>query len=182
MLERFFPGRSRRAADRRYEQDLVERLTELAREAVVLAQEEARHLNHNYTCTEHLLLGLLRDDEGVASRVLASSNVAIDDVREQVEGIVGRDEGETSGPVPFPLTPRSKKILEMAQLESRQLGHGHVGTEHLLLGLLREDNGVAARALSGLGVDREEARLETLHALGLNPKRGDGTGGDPQGP
>ena len=180
MLERFLPRRSRRGAERRHEQDLVERLTEPAREAVVLAQEEARHLNHTYTGTEHLLLGLLRDDEGVASRVLASSNVAIDDVREQVEGIVDCDEGETSGPVPFPLTPRSKKILEMAQLESRQLGHGHVGTEHLLLGLLQEPQGVASQILSSLGVDREEARLETLRVFGIDPE-GDGSSRDPQG-
>ena len=129
---------------------MFERFTERARKVVVLAQEEARHFNHNYIGTEHLLLGLLREDEGVAARALTSLNVTLDEVREQVESIVGYGEEGTGGQAPF--TPRSKKVLELALREALQLGHNYIGTEHILLGLVRESEGVAARVLSNLDV------------------------------
>src|SRR5919202_1138059 len=143
---------------------MFERFTERARKVVVLAQEEARHFNHNYIGTEHLLLGLLREDEGVAARALSSLNVALDEVREQVESIVGYGEEGTGGQAPF--TPRSKKVLELALREALQLGHNYIGTEHILLGLVRESEGVAARVLSNLGVDPDKVRREVVRMLG----------------
>ncbi len=139
---------------------MFERFTERARKVVVLAQEEARHFNHNYIGTEHLLLGLLREDEGVAARALGSLNVTLDEVREQVESIVGYGEEGTGGQAPF--TPRSKKVLELALREALQLGHNYIGTEHILLGLVRESEGVAARVLSNLGVDPDKVRREVF--------------------
>ncbi len=163
MFEKFFPGRSRRTA-RPYAHVLMEKLTERARKVVVLAQEEARHFNHNYIGTEHLLLGLLREDEGVAARALGSLNVTLDEVREQVESIVGYGEGGTGGQAPF--TPRSKKVLELAEREAVQLGyHNHLGTEHILLGLLREDKGIVARVFVRLDVDPDKVRRRVLHAI-----------------
>src|SRR4051794_35576981 len=143
---------------------MFERFTERARKVVVLAQEEARHFNHNYIGTEHLLLGLLREDEGVAARALSSLNVTLDEVREQVESIVGYGEEGTGGQAPF--TPRSKKVLELALREALQLGHNYIGTEHILLGLVRESEGVAARVLSNLGVDPDKVRREVVRMLG----------------
>jgi len=141
---------------------MFERFTERARKVVVLAQEEARHFNHNYIGTEHLLLGLLREDEGVAARALASLNVTLDEVREQVESIVGYGEEPFTGQAPF--TPRSKKVLELASLEALQLDHDHIGVEHLLLGLLREPEGVAARIMSVLRVDTGAVRWQVLRS------------------
>ncbi|MBA2443677.1 MAG: ATP-dependent Clp protease ATP-binding subunit, partial [Rubrobacter sp.] len=143
---------------------MFERFTERARKVVVLAQEEARHFNHNYIGTEHLLLGLLREDEGVAARALTSLNVTLDEVREQVESIVGYGEEGTGGQAPF--TPRSKKVLELALREALQLGHNYIGTEHILLGLVRESEGVAARVLSNLDVDPDKVRREVVRMLG----------------
>ncbi|QIN78056.1 AAA domain-containing protein [Rubrobacter marinus] len=143
---------------------MFERFTERARKVVVLAQEEARHFNHNYIGTEHLLLGLLREDEGVAARALGSLNVTLDEVREQVESIVGYGEEGTGGQAPF--TPRSKKVLELALREALQLGHNYIGTEHILLGLVRESEGVAARVLSNLDVDPDKVRREVVRMLG----------------
>jgi FolB domain-containing protein len=143
---------------------MSERFTERACKVVVLAQEEARHFNHNYIGTEHLLLGLLREDEGVAARALGSLNVTLDEVREQVESIVGYGEEGTGGQAPF--TPRSKKVLELALREALQLGHNYIGTEHILLGLVRESEGVAARVLSNLGVDPDKVRREVVRMLG----------------
>src|ERR671933_781121 len=143
---------------------MFERFTERARKVVVLAQEEARHFNHNYIGTEHLLLGLLREDEGVAARALSSLNVTLDEVREQVESIVGYGEEGTGAQAPF--TPRSKKVLELALREALQLGHNYIGTEHILLGLVRESEGVAARVLSNLGVDPDKVRREVVRMLG----------------
>jgi ATP-dependent Clp protease ATP-binding subunit ClpC len=143
---------------------MFERFTERARKVVVLAQEEARHFNHNYIGTEHLLLGLLREDEGVAARALSSLNVTLDEVREQVESIVGYGEEGTGGQAPF--TPRSKKVLELALREALQLGHNYIGTEHILLGLVRESEGVAARVLSNLDVDPDKVRREVVRMLG----------------
>ncbi|MBX6762479.1 MAG: ATP-dependent Clp protease ATP-binding subunit [Rubrobacteraceae bacterium] len=143
---------------------MFERFTERARKVVVLAQEEARHFNHNYIGTEHLLLGLLREDEGVAARALTSLGVTLDDVREQVESIVGYGEEGTGGQAPF--TPRSKKVLELALREALQLGHNYIGTEHILLGLVRESEGVAARVLSNLDVDPDKVRRKVVELLG----------------
>src|SRR5215212_9347534 len=153
---------------------MFERFTERARKVVVLAQEEARHFNHNYIGTEHLLLGLLREDEGVAARALASLNVTLDEVREQVESIVGYGEEGTGAQAPF--TPRSKKVLELALREALQLGHNYIGTEHILLGLVRESEGVAARVLSNLDVDPDKVRREVVRRLGGGRSRSRGGG------
>jgi dihydroneopterin aldolase len=146
---------------------MFERFTERARKVVVLAQEEARHFNHSYIGTEHLLLGLLRLDEGVAAQALASLGVTIDEVREQVASIVGYGEEDPGPQVPF--TPRSKKAFELALRESMHLGHNYIGTEHVLLGLVRENEGVAARVLSNLGVEADEVRREVIRRLGDGP-------------
>ena len=148
---------------------MFERFTERARKVVVLAQEEVRHFNHNYLGTEHLLLGLLREDEGVAARALAALDVTVDEVREQVESIVGYGEEGMGAQAPF--TPRSKKVLELALRESMQLGHNYIGTEHLLLGLVREGEGVATRVLSNLDVDPDKVRQELARMLGGEPER-----------
>src|SRR3712207_2175165 len=153
---------------------MFERFTERARKVVVLAQEEARHFNHNYIGTEHLLLGLLREDEGVAAQALSSLNVTLDEVREQVESIVGYGEEGTGAQAPF--TPRSKKVLELALREALQLGHNYIGTEHILLGLVRESEGVAARVLSNLDVDPDKVRREVVRMLGGGRGRSRGGG------
>src|SRR5215207_3199974 len=153
---------------------MFERFTERARKVVVLAQDEARHFNHNYIGTEHLLLGLLREDEGVAAQALYSLNVALDEVREQVESIVGYGEEGTGAQAPF--TPRSKKVLELALREALQLGHNYIGTEHILLGLVRESEGVAARVLSNLDVDPDKVRREVVRRLGGGRSRSRGSG------
>jgi dihydroneopterin aldolase len=143
---------------------MFERFTHRARQAVVLAQEEARRFNHNYVGTEHLLLGLLRLDEGLASRVLTSLDVSGGAVREQVGSIVGYGEEEMGAQAPF--TPRSKKVLELALREAMRLEHNYIGTEHLLLGLVRESEGVANQVLSNLGVERDEIRAKLAGMLG----------------
>jgi dihydroneopterin aldolase len=146
---------------------MFERFTERARKVMVLAQEEAGRFGHNYIGTEHLLLGLAREEDGVATRALTSLGVSLDEVREQVESVVGFGEGGNRSQVPF--TPRSKKVLELALRESMQLGHNYIGTEHILLGLVRESEGVAARVLSNLGVDPDEVRRQVLQMLGEEP-------------
>ena len=143
---------------------MFERFTHRARQAMVLAQEEARHFNHNYIGTEHLLLGLLRLDEGLASRVLTSLNVSVEAVREQVGSIVGYGEEEMGAQAPF--TPRSKKVLELALREAMRLEHNYIGTEHLLLGLVRESEGVANQVLTNLGVEGDEIRANLAGMLG----------------
>jgi len=158
---------------------MFERFTERARKVVVLAQEEARTFNHNYIGTEHLLLGLLREDEGVAARALSSLNVHLDEVREQVESIVGYGEEGTGGQAPF--TPRSKKVLELALREALQLGHNYIGTEHILLGLVRESEGVAARVLSNLDVDPDKVRREVVRMLGGGRAQRGGRGAEAGG-
>src|ERR1700675_2295674 len=122
---------------------LFERFTERARQVVVLAQDEARRLNHNYIGTEHILLGLLREEEGLAARVLKSLDVTPEQVRAQVARIVGQGSETVTGQIPF--TPRAKKVLELSLREALSLGHSYIGTEHVLLGLVRENDGVAAR-------------------------------------
>src|SRR3990170_6364117 len=115
---------------------MFERFTEKARRVVVYAQEEARMLNQNYIGTEHLLLGLIREEEGIAARALQNLNINLEDVREQVEDIIGKGSSAPIGHIPF--TPRAKKVLELALREALQLGHNYIGTEHILLGLIRE--------------------------------------------
>src|SRR5437016_5732451 len=124
---------------------MFERFTERARQVVVLAQDEARLLKHNYIGTEHLLLGLLRSEDSPAHAVLGSLGIAIEDVRVQVARIVGPGKDEVSGQIPF--TPRAKKVLELSLRESVGLGHNFIGTEHILLGIVRENEGLAARIL-----------------------------------
>ncbi|MDI6891433.1 MAG: ATP-dependent Clp protease ATP-binding subunit [Actinomycetota bacterium] len=143
---------------------MFERFTERARRVVVYAQEEAHMLNHNYLGTEHLLLGLIREEEGVAAKVLESLNISLDDVRSQVEDIVGKGTTQTVGHIPF--TPRARKVFELSLREALQLGHNYIGTEHILLGLLREGEGVAARVLSNLGADLETVRGQVVQLLG----------------
>ncbi len=138
------------------------RFTERAQRVLVLAQEEARAINHNYIGTEHLLLGLIREGEGIASRVLESLGVKADTIRDQLDKVIGRGENPPSS---ISYTPRAKKVIELAIEEGRNLGHNYVGTEHLLLGLIREAEGVAAQVLSNLGVNLDEARKLVLKSL-----------------
>jgi ATP-dependent Clp protease ATP-binding subunit ClpC len=143
---------------------VFERFTARARQVVVFAQDEARGLGHNYIGTEHLLLGLLREQEGLAARVLQSLDVTLEEARAQVVRIIGQsDEEVTNGHVP--LTPRSKKVLELALREALSLGHEYVGTEHILLGLVRENEGVAARILLDFDADAEKIRGEISRML-----------------
>jgi ATP-dependent Clp protease ATP-binding subunit ClpC len=145
---------------------MFEKFTERARQVVVAAQDEARALKHNYIGTEHLLLGLLRVEDGQAARVLDSLGLTVEAVREQVGRIVGVGEEELlSGQIPF--TPRAKKVLELSLREALALGHNYIGTEHVLLGVARENEGVAARILLDFGVDAERIREEVVRTLGL---------------
>jgi ATP-dependent Clp protease ATP-binding subunit ClpA len=143
---------------------MFERFTDRARQVVVLAQDEARLLSHNYIGTEHILLGLLRDGDSVAARVLDSLRVSLTDARAQVEEIIGRGQHASSGHIPF--TPRAKKVLELSLSEAGRLGHRHIGTEHILLGLLREGEGVAAQVLVRLRVDLNRARQAVIDVAG----------------
>ncbi len=142
---------------------MFERFTERARRVVVLAQEEARALKHNYIGTEHILLGLLREEEGLAARALEALEVTVERVRAQVVRIVSAGEEDTSGQIPF--TPRTKEVLGLALREALSLGHNYIGTEHILLGLVREGEGVAMRVLLECGVDSETIRNEVIRML-----------------
>ncbi len=142
---------------------MFERFTERARRVVVFAQEEARQLNQNYIGTEHLLLGLIREGEGVAAKALESLNISHEAVRSQVESIIGKGTSEPTGHIPF--TPRAKKVLELSLREALQLGHNYIGTEHILLGLIREGEGVAARVLLNLGADLSRVRNQVIQLL-----------------
>ena len=154
---------------------MFERFTERARQVVVLAQEEARTLKHNYIGTEHILLGLLREEEGLAARVLESLDITVERVRSQVVRIVGSGEEVTAGQIPF--TPRAKKVLELALREALSLGHNYIGTEHILLGLVRENEGVAARILLDFDADSEKIRNEVIRMLsGPGGRRQGGSG------
>jgi hypothetical protein len=148
---------------------VFERFTDRARRVVVLAQEEARLLNHNYIGTEHLLLGLIHEGEGVAAQVLTGMDVSLDTVRRKVEEIIGFGSRAPSGHIPF--TPRSKKVLEMSLREALQLGHNYIGTEHILLGLLREGEGVAAQVLTKLGCDLSGVRQTVVQLLSGHPEQ-----------
>ena len=130
---------------------------------VVLAQDEACALRHNYIGTEHLLLGLLREEEGLGTRVLESLGVSLGPVHEQVARIVGQGDEVTTGQIPF--TPRAKKVLELALREALLLGHSYIGTEHILLGIARENEGVASRILQDFGVDAEKIRAATIRVV-----------------
>ena len=141
---------------------MFERFTDRARRVVVLAQEEARMLNHNYIGTEHILLGLIHEGEGVAAKALESLNISLEAVRQQVEEIIGQGQAAPTGHIPF--TPRAKKVLELSLREALQLGHNYIGTEHILLGLIREGEGVAAQVLQKLGADLNRVR-ETVIQL-----------------
>src|SRR6266487_3095748 len=135
---------------------MFERFTERARQVVVLAQEEARTLKHNYIGTEHILLGLLREEEGLAARVLESLDITVEEVRAQVARIVGQGDEVTTGQIPF--TPRATKVLNLALREALSLGHNYIGTEHILLGLVRENEGAAARILADLDAGPKKVR------------------------
>jgi ATP-dependent Clp protease ATP-binding subunit ClpC len=157
---------------------LFERFTERARQVVVLAQDEARALKHNYIGTEHILLGLLREEEGLAARVLESLDITVEEVRAQVARIVGQGDEVTTGQIPF--TPRAKKVLELALREALSLGHNYIGTEHILLGLVRENEGVAARILLDFDADAEKIRNEIIRMLsGPGRRQQGGPGGAP---
>src|SRR6202051_975017 len=159
--------------------NLFERFTERARQVVVLAQDEARALKHNYIGTEHILLGLLREEEGLAARVLESLDITVEEVRAQVARIVGQGDEVTTGQIPF--TPRAKKVLELALREALSLGHNYIGTEHILLGLVRENEGVAARILLDFDADAEKIRNEIIRMLSAPGPRPGGAAGGPAG-
>jgi ATP-dependent Clp protease ATP-binding subunit ClpC len=142
---------------------MFERFTDRARRVVVLAQEEASMLNHNYIGTEHILLGLIHEGEGVAAKALESLGISLEAVRQQVEEIIGQGQQAPSGHIPF--TPRAKKVLELSLRESLQLGHNYIGTEHILLALLREGEGVAAQVLVKLGADLNRVRQQVIQLL-----------------
>jgi ATP-dependent Clp protease ATP-binding subunit ClpC len=142
---------------------MFERFTDRARRVVVLAQEEARMLNHNYIGTEHILLGLIHEGEGVAAKALETLDISLEAVRQQVEEIIGQGDQTPSGHIPF--TPRSKKVFELTLREALQLGHNYIGTEHILLGLIREGEGVAAQVLVRLGADLNRVRQQVIQLL-----------------
>ena len=143
---------------------MFERFTEKAIKVIMLAQEEARRLGHNFVGTEQILLGLIGEGTGVAAKVLKSMGVNLKDARVEVEKIIGRGSGFVAVEIPF--TPRAKRVLELSLEEARQLGHNYIGTEHLLLGLIREGEGVAARVLENLGVDLAKVRTQVIRMLG----------------
>jgi len=159
---------------------MFERFTDRARRVVVLAQEEARMLNHNYIGTEHILLGLIHEGEGVAAKGLESLGISLEGVRAQVEEIIGQGQQAPSGHIPF--TPRAKKVLELSLREALQLGHNYIGTEHILLGLIREGEGVAAQVLVKLGADLNRVRRQVIQLLsGYQGKEAVQTGGPAEG-
>jgi ATP-dependent Clp protease ATP-binding subunit ClpC len=146
---------------------MFQKFTDRARRVVVLAQEEARMLDHGYIGTEHLLLGLIREGDGVAARVLESLGISLPAARQEVEQIIGPGQQPPAGHIPF--TPRAKKVLELSLREALQLGHHHVGTEHLLLGLIREGDGVAAQVMVKLGADLNRVRQQVIAELASGP-------------
>jgi ATP-dependent Clp protease ATP-binding subunit ClpC len=142
---------------------MFERFTDRARRVVVLAQEEARMLNHNHIGTEHILLGLIHEGDGVGARALESLGISLVAVRQQVEEIIGRGKQTPSGHIPF--TPRAKKVLELSLREAKEFGHSYIGTEHILLGLIHEGDSMAARLLVKLGADLDRTRQEVVQVL-----------------
>ena len=158
---------------------MFERFTDRARRVVVLAQEEARMLNHNYIGTEHILLGLIHEGEGVAAKGLEALGISLEGVRSQVEEIIGQGQQAPSGHIPF--TPRAKKVLELSLREALQLGHNYIGTEHILLGLIREGEGVAAQVLVKLGADLNRVRQQVIQLLSGYQGKEAVTSGAPEG-
>ena len=158
-MRRWLPVRKRRAG----RTGIFERFSDRARQAVQLAQDEARRLGHSYIGTEHLLLGLLREDQGVAAKALVSLGISLEAVRGHVEEIIGHGQVTPTGHIPF--TPRAKKVLELSMREALQLGHGYIGTEHILLGLMAEGGGVAALVLTRSGNDHDRVRDQVLRLL-----------------
>jgi ATP-dependent Clp protease ATP-binding subunit ClpA len=146
-----------------FERFTFEGFTDRARQVVVLAQEEARMLNHNHIGTEHILLGLIHEGDGVAANALESLGISLETARQQVEQIIGQGQQAPSGHIPF--TPRAKKVLELSLREARHLGHNYIGTEHILLGLIREGEGVAAQVLVRLGADLNRVRQQVIELL-----------------
>ncbi len=157
---------------------MFDRFTDRARRVIVLAQDEARMLNHNYIGTEHLLLGLIHEGEGVAAKALESLGVTLEAVREQVEEIIGQGQQAPTGHIPF--TPRAKKVLEFSMREALQINHPYIGTEHILLGLIREGEGVAAQVLIKLGADLNRVRSTVLQMLSGYQGKEAATSGAPE--
>jgi ATP-dependent Clp protease ATP-binding subunit ClpC len=169
-MRRWLPGPQRRARPR----GLFDRFTDRARRVIPLAQEEARLLRHNYIGTEHLLLGLLGEGEGVAAKTLEGLGISLQAVRVQVQEIIGQGQTTPTGHIPF--TPRAKKALELSMREALQLGHHYIGTEHILLGLIRQREGVAAQVLASFGADHARLREQVLRLLtGEGEQAGTGT-------
>src|SRR6266849_6687981 len=157
---------------------MYERFTDRARKVMQLANEEAQRFNHEYIGTEHILLGLVKEGYGVAANVLKNLDIRLDEIRSEVEKVVQNGSSETAKRGKLPHTPRAKKVIEYSIEEARGLNHNYVGTEHLLLGFLREQEGVAAQVLMNLGLKLEEVREEVLNLLGHNmPTEESGGGG-----
>src|SRR6202050_4017895 len=148
---------------------MFERFTEKAIKVIMLAQEEARRLGHNFVGTEQILLGLIGESTGIAAKTLKSMGVNLKDARVEVEKIIGRGSGFVAVEIPF--TPRAKRVLELSWDEARQLGHNYIGTEHVLLGLIREGEGVAARVLENFGLDLGQVRIKVIEVLNEAPPR-----------
>jgi ATP-dependent Clp protease ATP-binding subunit ClpC len=149
---------------------MFERFTDRARRVVVFAQDEARGLNHNWIGTEHLLLAVIREGHGIGAKALESMQISLDAARQQIESMIGRGQNPVGdGHIPF--TPRAKKVLELSLREALQLGHNYIGTEHILLGLIREGDGVAAQVLVSLGCDLNRARQQVIQLLHGYPAR-----------
>ncbi len=146
---------------------MFERFTDRARNVVVLAQDEARMLNHNYIGTEHILLGLIHESRGIAAKALEAAGIGLEPARQRVAEIIGPGQLAPSGHIPF--TPRAKKILELSLREALQLSHNYIGTEHILLGLIREGDGVAVHVLADLGADLNRLRQEVVQLQAGNP-------------
>jgi ATP-dependent Clp protease ATP-binding subunit ClpC len=151
--------------------EMFERFTDRARRVIVLAQEEARQLSHNYVGTEHILLGLIREGDGVAAKALAAMRISLDTARREVEAIIGRGTEQPSGHIPF--TPRTQTVLQFSSREAQRLGHSYVGTEHILLGLIREGHGVAVQVLVRRGIDIDLDRVRQQVIQGLHGLPGD---------
>jgi ATP-dependent Clp protease ATP-binding subunit ClpC len=150
---------------------MFERFTDRARRVVVLAQQEARDLDHNYIGTEHILLALIDEGEGVAAKALTAMGISQDTARQRIEELIGRGQGASAGHIPF--TPRAKKVLELSLREALQLGHHYIGTEHILLGVIREGDGVGARVLVDLGANLDRTRQQVIQILtGRMPEEG----------
>ena len=158
---------------------MFERFTDRARRVAVLAQEEARMLHHDHIGTEHILLGLLREGDGVAAQALESLGISLEAVRQHVGEITGQGQQAPSGHIPF--TPRAKKVLELSLREALQLGHNYIGTEHILLGLLREGDGVAAQVLVKLGADPGRIRQQVIQLLAGSGGKEPAAAGAPSG-